>query len=64
MRKWRRNGEEMRKWGDIYSLNFIIFALFAPSLSVSFFKNCHIFSQNVKYDTFVANVTINLTYGL
>ena len=27
-------------------------------------KNCHILSQNVKYGTFVANVTKNLTYVL
>ena len=33
-RKWE-NYEEMRKWKDIYSLHFLIFSLFPPSLSIS-----------------------------
>ena len=47
----------MRKWREIYSLHFLIFSLFPPSLSISYIKNCHILWQNVKYSTFVANVT-------
>ena len=38
--------------------------LFPPSLSISYITNCHILSQNVKYGTFVANVTKILTYAL
>ena len=66
-RKWRENeenGERMRKWKEIHSLHFLTFSLFPPSLSISYIKNCHILSQNVKYGTFVANVTKNLTYAL
>ena len=47
----------MRKWREIHSLHFLIFPLFPPSLSISYIKNCLILSQNVKYGTFVANVT-------
>ena len=57
MRKWRGNGERMRKWREIHSQDFLILCLFPPSLSISYMKNCHILSQNVKYGTFVANVT-------
>ena len=64
MRKWRGNGERMRKWREIHSQDFLILCLFPPSLSISYIKNCHILSQNVKYGTFVANVTKNLTYAL
>ena len=64
MRKWRGNGERMRKWREIHSQDFLILCLFPPSLSISYIKNCHILSQNVKYGTFVANVTKNLTYVL
>ena len=39
-------------------------SFFAPSLSFSYNKYCLILSQNVKYGTFVANVTKNLTYTL
>ena len=60
----RRNGERMRKWREIHSQDFLILCLFPPSLSISYIKNCHILSQNVKYGTFVANVTKNLTYAL
>ena len=56
------NEEEMeRKGREIHSLHFLIFSLFPPSLSISYIKNCLILSQNVKYDTFVAYVTKNLT---
>ena len=64
MKKWRGNGERMRKWREIHSQDFLILCLFPPSLSISYIKNCHILSQNVKYGTFVANVTKNLTYVL
>ena len=68
MKKWRGNGEKMRKWwervrkcGDIHSLHFLIFSLFPPSLSISYIENCLILSQNVKLGIFV---TKNLTYAL
>ena len=64
IKKWRGNGERIRKWRKIYSLYFLIYSLYPPSLSISYIKNCHILSQNVKYGTFVANVTKNLTYAL
>ena len=57
MRKLRENGE-------IYSLHFLIFSFFPPSLVISYIKNCLILSPNVNYSTFVANVTKNLTYEL
>ena len=70
-RKWRENEEMKRKWREneemereIHSQDFLILCLFPPSLSISYIKNCHILSQNVKYGTFVANVTKNLTYAL
>ena len=69
-RKWRENEEMKRKWREneemereIHS-HFLILCLFPPSLSISFIKNCHILSQNVKYGTFVANDTKNLTFAL
>ena len=37
MRKWSGNGERMRKWREI-SLDFLIFSLFPPSLSISYIK--------------------------
>ena len=58
-REWG-NGERMRKWREIHSLHFFIFSLFPPSLSISCIKNCLILSQNLKYSTFVANVTKKL----
>ena len=64
MIKRKGNGERMRKWREIYSLHFLIFSLFPPSLSISYIKNCLILSQNVKYGTFVMNVTKKLTYAL
>ena len=60
-RKWRENEEMKRKWREneemereIHSQDFLILCLFPPSLSISYIKNCHILSQNVKYVTFVA----------
>ena len=47
--------KKMRKCREIHSLHFLIFSLFPPSISC--IKNCLILSQNVTYDTFVANVT-------
>ena len=58
-RKWREN-EEMER--EMHSLHFLIISLFPPSLS--YIKNCLILSQNVKYCTFVSNVTKKLTYML
>ena len=55
----------MRKWREIDSLHFLILSLFPPSfsippsLSISYIKMHHILLQNVKYGTFVANVTKN-----
>ena len=60
MRKKRGNGKKMRKWSEIYSLHFLIFSLFPSSFSISYIKNCLILSQNVKYVTFIANVTKKL----
>ena len=57
----------MRKWRfTLYISSFSLYVPplypFPPSLSISYIKICHILSQNVKYGTFVANVTKNLTY--
>ena len=54
----------MRTWREIDSLYFLILSLFPPSLSIPYIKMRHILLQNVKYGTFVANVTKNLTYVL
>ena len=54
----------MRKWREIDSLHFLILSLFPPSLSISYIKMRHILLQNVKYGTFVANVTKISTYAL
>ena len=62
--EWRGNLERMRIWREIHSLHFLIFSLFLLSLSISYIKNYLILSQNVKYATFVANVTKNLSYAL
>ena len=59
-----RNKERMRKWREIHTLHFLILSLFLPSLSISYIKICHILSQNVKYGTFVANVTKKSTYAI
>ena len=48
------------------SLSTFPHSLFISSLSINFlYQNFlyHILSQNVKYGTFVANVTKNLTYA-
>ena len=66
-RKWRENEGMERKWRENqemerYSLSTF---LFVSSLSInSLYKNGRILSPNVKYYTFVANVTQNLTYAL
>ena len=57
---WREN-EEMER--DSLS-TFPHFSLLSPFQSFSYIKHCHILSQNVRYCTFVANVTKNLTYAL
>ena len=71
MRKWRGNGERLTLYISSFSLHFLSLSLhflilspFPPSLSISYIKICHILSQNVKYGTFVANVTKILTYAL
>ena len=53
----------MRKWR--YSLSTFPHFLFISFLSIHFqIKSCLILLQNVKYGTFVANVTKNLLYAL
>ena len=47
-----------------FSLHFLPLSPFPHSLSISYIKICHILSQNVKYGTFVANITKILTYAL
>ena len=64
VRKWRGNGEEMRKWRENeemerYSLFTFPHFLFISPLSIHFLYQT--LSQNVKYGTFVVNVTKNLT---
>ena len=57
----RRKGEEMER----DSSSTFPHSLFISSLSIHFhIKICLILSQNVKYGTFVANVTKTLTYAL
>ena len=52
-----REGEEMWR----YSLSTFLHFLFISSLSIHFlYKKLSHFSQNVKYDTFVMNVTKTL----
>ena len=72
-RKWRENEEMERKWGNgerltlyisSFSLYFLPLSPFPPSLSISYIKMHHILLQNVKYGTFVANVTEISTYAL
>ena len=69
-REWG-NGERLTLYISSFSLHilplsphFLILSPFPPSLSISYIKICHILSQNVKYGTFVANVTKVLTYAL
>ena len=74
MRKWRGNGERMRKlrgngekltlYIPQFSLHFLPLSPFPLSLSISYIKIGHIMLQNVKYGTFVANVSQILTYEL
>ena len=72
-RKWRKNGEMERDWLSTFPhslsisslfLHFLILSPFPPSLSISYIKMRHILLQNVKYGTFVANVTKISTYAL
>ena len=69
-RKWRENEEMKRKWRENEEMERDSLSRFPHSLSISslsihfLYQNCHILSQNVKYGTFVANVTKNLTYAL
>jgi len=73
-RKWRENEEMERDWLSTFPhslsisslfLHFlIILSPFPPSLSISYIKMRHILLQNVKYGTFVANVTKISTYAL
>ena len=60
-RKRRGNGERMRKWRQNEEMERDLLFSFPPYLSISYIKKCHILSQNIKYGTFVANVTKNLT---
>ena len=65
-RKWRENEELEWRWRDNEemerdSLSTFPHFLFISSLSIhSYIKTCLILSQNVKYSTFVANVTKKL----
>ena len=67
-RKWRKNEEIRRKWRENEEIEKDSLSTFphslciSLSLSISYIKICHILSQRVKYGTFVANVTKNLTY--
>ena len=72
-RKWRKNEEMERDWLSTFPhslsisslfLHFLILSPFPPSLSISYIKMRHILLQNVKYGTFVANVTKISTYAL
>ena len=61
MKRNRRENEEMKRgWGNgkIHSPHFLFFP---PYLCISNVQNCQILSQNVKYGTFVANVTKDWT---
>ena len=68
-REWGNEEEMERKWGNgerltlyisSFSLYFLPLSPFPPSLSISYIKMHHILLQNVKYGTFVANVTKKL----
>ena len=72
-REWGNEEEMERKWGNgerltlyisSFSLYFLPLSPFPPSLSISYIKMRHILLQNVKYGTFVANVTKISTYAL
>ena len=62
-RKWG-NGERLTLYISSFSLYFLPLSPFPPSLSISYIKMHHILLQNVKYGTFVANVTKISTYAL
>ena len=62
-RKWG-NGERLTLYISSFSLYFLPLSPFPPSLSISYIKMRHILLQNVKYGTFVANVTKISTYAL
>ena len=72
-REWGNEEEMERKWGNrerltlyisSFSHYFLPLSPFPPSLSISYIKMHHILLQNVKYVTFVANVTKISTYAL
>ena len=72
-REWGNEEEMERKWGNgerltfyisSFSLYFLPLSPFPPSLSISYIKMHHILLQNVKYGTFVANVTKISIYAL
>ena len=69
-RKWRENEEMKRKWREneeireIDFLHFLILYPFLPSFPISYIKIRHILLQNVKYGTFVPNVTKILTHAM
>ena len=72
-REWGNEEEMEKKWGNgerltlyisSFSLYFLPLSPFPPSLSISYIKMHHILLQNVKYGTFVANVTKISTYVL
>ena len=72
-REWGNEEEMEKKWGNgerltlyisSFSLYFLPLSPFPPSLSISYIKMHHILLQNVKYGTFVANVTKISTYAL
>ena len=66
-REWGNEEEIEREWGNDEELEWdqlLNISSFPPSLSTSFIKICHILLQNVKFGTFVANVTKILTYAL
>ena len=64
MRKLRGNGEKLTLYIPQFSLRFLPLSPFPLSLSISYIKIGHIMLQNVKYGTFVANVSQILTYEL
>ena len=64
MMKWRENGKMKRKWRKIHSLQFLILSLFTPSLSISYIEICHSLAENVRYGSFVTNVTRKLNRKL
>ena len=39
VKKWKGSAEKMRNWREIYSLHFLTFSLFPPSISISYIKS-------------------------